>query len=151
MQKIKVIFKGETTEADNNYEYTSPSCLKEGETYEIRTVGSLPGYSTCTLKGIKGTFNPLWFEKVEEAESQNNSAKNETTEVHVNTGVCKTYVAISNEMPEVGKHLVLKRGHEGNAFATVKTSTIQKIEHLEENIYVCKTKNTTYIVQVFWF
>lgn len=149
MKKIKVIFKGETTEADNNYEYTSTSCLKEGETYEIRTVGSLPGYSTCTLKGIKGTFNPHWFEKVEESETQSDNAKNKATEVPVNTGVCKTYVAISNEMPEVGKRLVLKRGHEGNAFATVRTSAIQTIEHLEDNIYVCKTKNTTYIVQVF--
>ena len=149
MKKIKVIFKGETTEAGNNYEYTSTSCLKEGETYEIRTVGSLPGYSTCTLKGIKGTFNPLWFEKVEEAEAKSDSTEDKVTEVPVNTGVCKTYVAISNEMPEVGKRLVLKRGHEGNAFATVKTSTIQEVNPLEENIYVCKTKNTTYIVQVF--
>ena len=82
MQKIKVIFKGKTTTyADNNYKYTSPSCLKEGETYTIRTVGSLLGYSTCTLQGIEGTFNPHWFEKVEESKAQNDSAENKATEV----------------------------------------------------------------------
>lgn len=125
MQKIKVRYKG-----CDNYDsrYTSPTVLKVGQIYEIKSVGAILGYSTCTLHGIEGNFNPMWFEKAP----------------------TPTFVAISSEVPKVGNRLILKRGKTFDSFTTIKTSTITGVNLLEENIYVCETKNgTTYIVQVF--
>lgn len=146
MEKIKVRYNGNTDSSSN---YTSPTSLTIGQIYEIQTIGAFPGgYTACTLRGIDGTFNPLWFDKIEE-----NITSKESEPISEQTpkpaSDITTFVAISQEIPETGKSIILKRGNGKNSFATIRTTTLKSVEQIEKNIYICQTKSRKYIVQVF--
>ena len=64
----------------------------------------------------------------------------------------KSYMAISRDIPEAGKHFKCKRLHkeaDGKlTFQNVETTTVQKITKLAGNVYVATTRNSYYVTQI---
>lgn len=121
----KVVYNGQTC---SYYGASDPSVLRIGGVYEV--LGTIDrGWQTdYVLAGIKGHFNSVWFNPVGES-----------------------FLAISYELPIKGKSFRCKRIRimsdkvEAEEF---DTSPVKMIKFLGNSIYVVKTENNIYFVNV---
>ena len=121
----RVIYNGGT----QSYKGCSdPSVLEEGKVYEVIREDDRGFQTDYTLRGIKGTFNSVWF----------------------NEAFPKTYLAISRNIPIKGKQMLdFERFEKGKGWVKIKnTSVIQEISKVGIDMYKVHTQNTTYMVQI---
>ena len=112
--------------------YSTPTNLVVGQEYEVVRSRDLGWQTNYTLKGITGEFNSLWFDEV----SPNND---------------KVYMAVSHEVPAIGKSYSCKKMEviKGQPnFTGLTTSTVKDVCYLGNNIYKVTTLNSVYIVNV---
>lgn len=99
---------------------SNPEVLKKGQIYEVIKEDQHNWYTNYSLKGIEGEFNSAWFSKPE-------------------------YFAVSEEVPEVGKPMILDLVGSTNR---LKTTAVENIVGVGEFVYKVITKNSVYFVQV---
>lgn len=124
--KKKVRYNGGT---QSYYSCSDPTNLVVGKEYEVVHARDRGVQTDYTLSGIKGQFNSVWFDEVEE----------------------KVYVAIANKVPVVGKSYSCYKVEliDGKPKLTaLSTSTVKEISSLGNNIYKVNTLNSTYFVSV---
>ena len=112
---------------------SSPENLVKGQVYMVisRDIGTWQ--TNYTLEGVEGYYNSVWFDTVEEYEES------------------LTNMAISKNKPQVGLRAQLLRvvySGESVSLQNWRTSTVQEVKHLTNNLYQIKTRNNLYIVQV---
>lgn len=105
-----------------------PSVLKKGQIYEITDIDQGSWQTNFRLKGIRGTFNSVWFDKIKNVE-----------------------LAFSEEIPVEGQRYNLKKVDINEMkVVPVRTSTVQSAQRIYGG-YVIKTVNTVYLVKVMTF
>ena len=107
----------------------SPLILEKGKVYEVQFEEDLGWQTNYKLKGLNGNFNSVWFNEVE----------------------IPVVMALSNEQPKLKesmKDILCFIKNDKLYIKTQKTTPVQSIEKIEENIFKVFTQNTIYIVQV---
>ena len=107
----------------------SPTNLVKGKVYEVQFEEDLGWQTNYKLKGLNGNFNSVWFNEVE----------------------IPVVMALSNEQPKLKesmKDILCFTKNDKLYIKTQKTTPVQSIEKIEENIFKVFTQNTIYIVQV---
>ena len=126
MKKKLVIYNGGTEKFGH---CTSPHNLVIGQVYEVMQELVFPYHTNYVLKDITGMFNSDWFDKLR-----------------------KSYVAVSTEVPVVGRRLKANRIEFANGSAISQTlcytSTVQEVQTLGVNTYKVLTRNNIYIIIV---
>lgn len=124
----KVRYNGGTKQL---YPCSDPTNLVVGKEYEVVCYVEHSWHAEYTLKGVEGSFNSTWFDKV--------SSKN------------KTYMAFAHEVPAIGKSLhcyKMEFSNEKINFIEWFTSPIRNVHYMGDNIYHVSTRNSVYIVNL---
>lgn len=101
-----------------------PSVLEKGKIYEITDIDRGSWQTNFKLKGVRGTFNSVWFDEIKNVE-----------------------LAFSGEIPVEGQRYNLKKVDTNEMkVVPIRTSTVQIYGG-----YVIKTVNTVYLVKVMTF
>lgn len=107
----------------------STTNLVKGKVYEVQFEEDLGWQTNYKLKGLNGNFNSVWFNEVE----------------------IPVVMALSNEQPKLKesmKDILCFTKNDELYIKTQKTTPVQSIEKIEENVFKVFTRNTIYIVQV---
>ena len=105
-----------------------PSVLKKGQIYEITDIDRGSWQTNFKLKGVRGTFNSVWFDEIKNVE-----------------------LAFSEESPVEGQRYNLKKVDINEMkVVPVRTSKVQSVQRIYGG-YVIKTVNTVYLVKVMTF
>ena len=105
-----------------------PSVLKKGQIYEITDIDRGSWQTNFKLKGVRGTFNSVWFDEIKNVE-----------------------LAFSEESHVEGQRYNLKKVDINEMkVVPVRTSTVQNVQRIYGG-YVIKTVNTVYLVKVMTF
>lgn len=124
----KVRYNGGT---ESYYGCSEPTDLVIGKEYEVVSERDRGWQTDLTLRGVSGEFNSAWFDEV-------------IIDDHV-------YMAISNNLPEIGKRyfcfkISIKNGRPELIGTT--TSRISQIKFLGNDVYKVTTENSVYFVTV---
>lgn len=120
-----VVYNGGTL---SYYTCDDPSVLKKGQIYEITGIDRGSWQTNFRLKGIKGTFNSVWFDEIKNVE-----------------------LAFSEEIPVEGQRYNLKKVDINEMkVVPVRTSTVRSVQRIYGG-YAIETVNTVYLVKVMTF
>lgn len=113
------------------YACADPKVLVPGRVYEVESQYDRRFQTDYRLKGLEGDFNALWFYEISSM---------------------KTYFAIGNKIPEVGKHCFCIQIYSEKGKNTIRkpiiTSKVEWIELIGKNTYKVITQNNIYIIVV---
>lgn len=124
MRRKFVMFDGENS---SYLEGSDASVLIKGQVYYVISVTDLgPQKTSYELEGFEGKFNSLCFHDV----------------------YPKTYFATSDKVPEVGAEMNLDRFTPQKKWQGVRTSSVQEVMQIGDNMYEVYTRNSLYIIQV---
>lgn len=117
------------------YSCTKPDMLVVGRKYEVIYIKKSSWHTEYTLKGVKGEFNSVWFDEVEEESDS----------------FPQTFLAVSNSIPVEGESYECSRLEKVGCIwhlQAVATSTVQLVEQIADNTYRVTTRNSVYITEV---
>ena len=106
--------------------------LQVGKVYEVISIEVKDWQTNYYLHGVKGCFNSVWFETVEENKPD-------------------VYMAVSIERPNVGKSYHCSKmvwTDDGLEYWKVTTSPVEEVEYIGNRVYKVKTLNSIYMVLV---
>lgn len=129
MAKIIVRYNGGTEHFDSCSE---PTELVVDQEYEVIDITTLFWQTNYTLKGVNGSFNSCWFDKVV-------------------FDYVPTFMALAHTIPTIGKNMhCYKIEFLGNQpqLTPWLTTTVQDVQFLGNHIYQVTTANSIYIVKV---
>lgn len=129
---MKVRYNGGT---DSYYGGTkNTSNLVKGQVYNVIRMIVLRSETRLILEGVDGEFNSVWFDEVPSDD--------------------KTYMAYSDEVPEVGKPMNcirLDMSNDSDGFVECITSPVQKVSKVYNDgyqVYRVTTLNSVYMLTI---
>ena len=131
---MKVRYNGGT---DSYYGGTqNTSNLVKGQVYNVIRMIVLRSETRLILEGVDGEFNSVWFDEVPSDD--------------------KTYMAYSDEVPEVGKPMNCIRldlSNDSDGFVECITSPVQKVSKVYDKddhpLYRVTTRNSVYMLTIY--
>ena len=131
---MKVRYNGGT---DSYYGGTqNTSNLVKGQVYNVIRMIVLRSETHLILEGVDGEFNSVWFDEVPSDD--------------------KTYMAYSDEVPEVGKPMNCIRldlSNDSDGFVECITSPVQKVSKVYDKddhpLYRVTTRNSVYMLTIY--
>lgn len=131
---MKVRYNGGT---DSYYGGTqNTSNLVKGQVYNVIRMIVLRSETRLILEGVDGEFNSVWFDEVPSDD--------------------KTYMAYSDEVPEVGKPMNCIRldlSNDSDGFVECITSPVQKVSKVYDKddhpLYRVTTLNSVYMLTIY--
>ena len=131
---MKVRYNGGT---DSYYGGTqNTSNLVKGQVYNVIRMIVLRSETRLILEGVVGEFNSVWFDEVPSDD--------------------KTYMAYSDEVPEVGKPMNCIRldlSNDSDGFVECITSPVQKVSTVYDKddhpLYRVTTRNSVYMLTIY--
>ena len=131
---MKVRYNGGT---DSYYGGTqNTSNLVKGQVYNVIRMIVLRSETRLILEGVVGEFNSVWFDEVPSDD--------------------KTYMAYSDEVPEVSKPMNCIRldlSNDSDGFVECITSPVQKVSKVYDKddhpLYRVTTRNSVYMLTIY--
>ena len=110
--------------------YCISNILKEGNIYEVEDIEKSDFRTDYILKGVEGVFNSCMFDTLEEK---------------------STYICVINELPVLGQRARVKKiifSKDGISYQNLKTSSVEEVKSLGNNVFSIKTKNSLYVASL---
>ena len=131
---MKVRYNGGTDSYYGGSQNTSN--LVKGQVYNVIRMIVLRSETRLILEGVDGEFNSVWFDEVPSDD--------------------KTYMAYSDEVPEVGKPMNCIRldlSNDSDGFVECITSPVQKVSKVYDKddhpLYRVTTLNSVYMLTIY--
>lgn len=113
----RVVYNGRE---DDYFGASDPSILEKGKVYEVEKVNLGRNWTLYVLKGVRGKFNSVWFDKPE-------------------------YFAISNTIPVIGKEMIIALVGDTRRLRTTPPISVTKVGN---TVFKAETENSIYFVKL---